>query len=175
MGHIRMSADAKKANRLFLGFKDMADVLRYLRAFEDLKEIEEEKGCSEYGDHREAILLAAIVAYGRSFKKSRSDGKADHCIDPAGIGLFAGEPSLEALHEVVINLRDKAAAHADWEFHQTELVEATETSALRKSPRPFYGQGLAIPEFIRLAEFVLQKCRNMTFDLDRAGVSSAAP
>lgn len=170
-----MSSSNKKANRLFLAFKDMQDTSRYLRAYVELEQLEDARDISKFASHREAILIAAIVTYCRPFKYSRSDGKADNLIKPEEIGLFAGKESFGQLHTALLNLRDKAVAHGDWDYHTTELVEATESSVQRRSPRPFYGQGVSIPEFVRLVKHVRVNCLNMAFDLDRKGGSTAAP
>ncbi|QGX38465.1 hypothetical protein [Permianibacter aggregans] len=161
--------DAKKltSNRLFLAFKDMEDVERYLHAYSELEGLDEERQNSYYFDHREALFLAAIVTYCRSFKKSNSTGMADKRINVDSIGLFDSELKLKELHERIISLRDQAVAHADWSFHSTEIVEANNMSVLRRSPRPYYSQGISVSEFLKLAAHVSGKCKNLSFDFDR--------
>lgn len=151
----------------------MQDASRYLRAYTELEVMALEHEGFECANHQEAILIAAIVTYCRPFKRSRSIGKADKLIKPEEIGLFEGQKRFEQLHSVPLNLRDKAVAHGDWDYHQTELVDANESSVLRKSPRPFYGQGVSISEFIALVKHVRIKCHNMALDLDRTNGSSA--
>lgn len=68
------TSDQQTANRLFLAFKDMQDAMRYLDAYAELQQMQREQGDSFFFDHCEAILSAAIVAYCRPFKHSRSKG-----------------------------------------------------------------------------------------------------
>lgn len=148
----------------------MQDVSRYLRAYKELEELEVERESGQFSSHREAILMAAIVAYCRSFKRSRSKGTADELVEPEEIGLFAGKESFGKLHEVLLNRRDKTVAHGDWDYHRTEVVEAKESSVLRTSQCRFYGQGILISEFERLVKHGRINCHNMAFDLDLAAV-----
>ena len=168
---VPMNANERTANRLFLAAKDMSDVKRYLSASEDLSRVQEGQGNSEFFDHCEAIMVAAIITYCRPFKRSQTDGNADPLIDLTSIDIFNGYPDLELLHKLLIERRDRAVAHADWEYHKTfVVVRDFKGGILRKSPLPDLTGGIAADLFLRLAEHVFQECMHRGFDLDRKGV-----
>lgn len=163
-----LDANERTANRLLLAAKDMADARRYLSAFKELAEAQVERGTSEHFDHCEGIMIAAIVAYCRSFKRSQTDGNADPLIDPDSIALFSGRPELEALHKQLIERRDKAVAHADWEYHKIFLVDRDyKGGVLRRSPIPNLTGDIPTGTFQELVEHVSQQCLRQGFDLDR--------
>jgi hypothetical protein len=62
---------------------------------------------------------------------------------------------MQALHEEIISRRHKAAAHADWEHHRTELIDdgGPPGSSLRMVRRPFYGRDIDNDEFLRLIHY----------------------
>jgi hypothetical protein len=131
--------DQKTANRLVLAYKDMQDAMRYLDVHDDLAERQSRQGNSEFFDHCEAILIAAIVAYCRPFKKSNSDGFADRRL--IGEALAAVREN-EAVHNLVLAKRDTFIAHSDWAERNTEVVRLDEGSVLRRSPIPSVHEGL---------------------------------
>lgn len=156
------------ANRLALAGKDMQLATLYLDAFEELVQEQTARGTSEFFFHCQAIMVAAIVTYCRSFKRSKTQGNADDCIDLAATPIFDGEPDLLALHERLIELRDKAVAHADWEYHKTALVSRNyKGGTLRQVPTPDFTGRISATEVRSLLEHVLAWTMRRTFDLDR--------
>ena len=162
-----MTETLRLANRVFLTFKDMTYASSYLEAHKALEENYLDKNTTEYVDLGEAVLIAAVVTYCRPFKRSRSREFADGLLDPNQIGLFESKNELQALHDRLLELRDQAIAHADWTHHSTEVLETSEKSVLRRSPRPHLLGGLRAEELRPLVAHVLQFCRNKAFDLDR--------
>src|SRR5258706_6811745 len=170
-----MSAASLLSNRLFLAFEDMQDAKRYLAAVEELSVSDQLSGTSAHYYHREAIFVAVVVTYCRPFKKSQTLGNADRFLDPKALGLFATRPDLEALHNELITHRDKVAAHADWEYHNTELLSRDASGAIhRKSPRPSFMLGIAVPRICELVDYVLQECRQRTYCLDSQSLNEDA-
>ena len=168
VGLFTLDANERTANRLLLAAKDMEDAKRYLNAFEELSQAQVERGTSEYFDHCEGIMIAAIVAYCRSFKRSQTDGNADPLIDPDSLALFSGRPELDELHNQLIERRDKAVAHADWEYHKIFLVSRNyKGGVLRRSPIPNLTGDISTGAFRELVEHVSQECLRRGFDLDR--------
>ncbi len=146
----------------------MEDAKRYLNAFEELSQAQTERGTSEYFDHCEGIMIAAIATYCRSFKPSQTGGNADSLINPHSLALFSGRPELETLHMLLIERRDKAVAHADWEYHQIFLVNPDyKGGVLRRSPIPNLTGDIPIGTFRELVEHVCQECLCRAFELDR--------
>jgi hypothetical protein len=166
----------RAANRLFLAFKDFQDAKRYLQAERDLSQLQKSRGTSEYFDHCEAITVAAIVAYCRSFKASQTQGNADRQLDPKALALFSNRPDLETLHDRLIERRDKAVAHGDWEYHATEVISRNyKQGILRRSPSPNMTGGIPLNEFAELVEYVSARCLHRAIDLDREGPARAEP
>lgn len=154
------SQDQQTANRLFLATLDMREVLRYLDAYADLNQ-----NPDHYHYHCEAILSAAIVAYCRPFKHSRSKGKAAPKVDADELDAVRQQ---QTLHKLLEAKRDTFIAHADWEARNTELVAIQGNQAMRKIPVPDVRKGLDVEEFRRLAQNVSQECRYKGSELDFA-------
>lgn len=162
-----MSDAARLANRVFLAFKDMNCAWAYLEGHRALEDNYPEKNTTEYVDLKEAVLVAAVVAYCRPFKRSKSKDFADPVLEPDRIGLFDAQQELAALHDRILVLRDQVIAHADWTHHSTAVLESSSQSVLRRSPRPQFLGGVTANELRPLVEYVRDYCRNKAFDLDR--------
>lgn len=115
---------------------------------------------------RKAAFVAAIIAYSRPFKKSNSDGNADRSLNITDQALFSGAPRLYALHNKIIEKRDRAVAHADWKYHPSELIGIQEDFTIRNSPRPDYTEGITLDAFQRLSELVCKKCIELAYERD---------
>ena len=154
----------------------MQDVKRYLQAARELWQLQANRGTSEYFDHCEAITVAALVVYCRPFKFSRTEGYADKLLDPEALELFIDRPDLGAFHKLLIERRDRAVAHGDWEYHKTELVSRNyKDGVLRRSPVPNMTADIPPEKFSELAEYVGAKCFHRGFDLDRRQPLSDQP
>jgi hypothetical protein len=166
-------ADLQTANRLHLAHKDMEDAKRYLAAMQDLLRLQEQRNNSEYFDHCEAILVAAIVAYCRPFKESYSKGHADKHIKAESLDCLQFGSNLD-LHNLIETRRDKAIAHGDWSFRSTQLLPTeSSTAILRKSPTPDLMSGIKPQAFWDLAHQVSVECQQKFYDLDRARILSS--
>lgn len=101
-----------KFNRLKISEKDFAEACEYLDRFS------QEAGVVV----QRALIVAAIVAYARPFKKSfGSKAQAENSIDIPK-SFFTDDE--KALHNKVITLRDQGVAHSDFERKPTRRVEA---------------------------------------------------
>lgn len=147
--------DEKTAHKTFLAARDISDAGDYLWS---LREISKSQG--NLPEHRltkakEAILIAAVVVYARPFIDSYSNGQAARKISPSDVALFDGRPDLESLHQRALEIRHKAIAHADWNFHPTALVSSEDCLGFsRESPRPNYFQLINPDEFSKLIDHV---------------------
>ena len=163
------------ANRLALAYKDMHDVLRYLRAYEELAALQASEGTSRYFDHCEGILVAAVVAYCRPFKRSNSEEKADRKLKVSDFTFMQESPELARLHLLLGERRDGAIAHGDWTYHSTELIHRQDPGVLRRFPIPQFVQGIDVALFKQLSEAVAHECAARSFDLDRKTLGRKAP
>lgn len=147
---------AKVAHRLALSHRDMLGALRYIDAHDELDRMQQERGTSEFFDHCEGLLMAAIMTYCRPFKENRSVGFAAKSIHPDGLDAVKGK---RALHDLILHKRDKFLAHGDWSERSTELVSAKHgEGVLRKFTVPIVRAGLDLAEFRALIEDVEQEC-----------------
>lgn len=143
----------------------MQDAIRYLDAYAELDQMQRERGDSFFFDHCEAILSAAIVAYCRPFKNSRSKGQATPKLDVASLDAIQQQPALHALLETK---RDTFIAHADWDARPTTFLRIEGDAVLRQSPMPSMYKGMNIDDFRELVKSVGYECRRKAFELDFA-------
>ena len=151
---------AMKANRCNISSNDCDMAKEYLEALTELQEKDEDSGTSEFFTHKEGLLIAAIVSYSRAFTPSRGKEFATPLVKTNLGQIFENDTLKIELHKHIINKRNKAAAHSDWEFHTTELIEVTEGGGtLRRRPTVMYGEGIDIPLFMEMAEIMSQHFR----------------
>jgi hypothetical protein len=83
-----------------------------------------------------ALLTAAVVAYARPFKNSRGsrEGSASARL-PIDVGTLLGVEEI-ALHERIIDLRDRGVAHSDFSMKPTRRV-ARQDAAIMAWSKPF--------------------------------------
>jgi hypothetical protein len=69
----------------------------------------------------ESLLLSAIIFYARPFSSNErnQDAKATSHVDCQVLDHL--NPEEVTLHEKILNLRNKAVAHAEWDYHPTNL------------------------------------------------------
>lgn len=164
---MRLNDKEKKANRLSLAFKDMQDALRFVSAHDDLSVKQVSNGTSEYFDHCEAIIIAAIISYCRPFKASFSNNNADKNIDINSFTFIKSRADLLSLHNLIIDRRDKVIAHGDWDFRNTELLSKQEgTAVFRKFPLPETTTGFDLSLFVELITSVKSECLYLAYQLD---------
>lgn len=158
----------RKANRCALAQHDMEQVLKFLTAHSELSDLQNRFGDSRYFDHCEAILMAAVVTYCRSFKASHSKNQADQKLEKEDFDFFQQRADLLHLHQLLLERRDKAIAHADWKFHNTELLSSNEQGGvLRRISVPDFFSGIDINRFRELANEIRQYCLFTAYDADR--------
>ncbi len=144
-----------EANRCIVSSLDCSEAGEYLKALSELHELDDEAGNSRYFVHRQGLLLAAIVAYSRAFTKSQGGENAVRKFAVDIDSVVADDRVLRDLHNLIIEKRDKAAAHSDWKYRQSERVEMERVSGvLRKNSVVNYQSGMDIAAFQRLAKLM---------------------
>lgn len=112
--------------------------------------------------------MAAVVTYCRSFKASHSKNQADQKLEKEDFDFFQQRADLLHLHQLLLERRDKAIAHADWKFHNTELLSSNEQGGvLRRISVPDFFSGIDINRFRELANEIRQYCLFTAYDADR--------
>ena len=162
-----LTEDQQKANRYALAHRDMKEVLKYLDAYDELQAVQTAFGDSRYYDHCEAILIASVITYCRSFMRSKSNGHATTVLDEADFDFLSNDPELASLHSQLLVKRNKSIAHADWEEHNTHRMDCGgQTGILRRMSAPDYVSHVDTVLFRQLADQVRKACLVITHDLD---------
>jgi hypothetical protein len=126
-------------NRWSISKHDFDEAHDYLKAFDP----------SMDGIVQRALLSAAIVAYGRPFKRNDTNPKAARSISIPD-EFFNDEQ--KALHDKVIGLRDRGIAHSDFDLKPTARVPRNDTGVMTWS-KPFnpLSEGINIASFRDIA------------------------
>ncbi len=140
----------QKANRLYLAHLDIEEALNYLRALSELDDLPAEKRSASHPFATEAVFVATIIIYARSFVDSEARGMALPKIGPS---IFKGEPDLKTLHKQVMDMRQQAIAHTDWRYHGVHLPEFAAGPVERQAWRPDYRDGLEPWKLFQLFTF----------------------
>jgi hypothetical protein len=146
------------ANRLHLALLDMQDARRYLDAYTELAIPGLDLSTELSRTLREALIVAAIVAYCRPFSRNQSPGRATRKLSIEDFWWINNDSAQRALHLLIITKRDKFVAHEDWEARSTEIVELTATGVKRTFSVPDVMEGLDPTEFSALAFAVEKDC-----------------
>jgi hypothetical protein len=150
-----LSPTVQKAHRYGLATVDMEEAMHYLTAYEQLEIKDSQNGNSEWFDARKGLLCAAIVAYCRPFKKSRSAGFADKRLIADDLVAVRER---QTLHTLMESKRDSFIAHADWKARSAEILDATPSSVSWRFPQPNVWEGFEVKAFRRLVEAVYGEC-----------------
>lgn len=151
-----LSAEHRQANRLHLAIEDMKDARRYITAYADFDSAIVE--ASRAATLKEALIVAAIVAYCRPFKRNNGEQFADSKVLFSDFDWLENNPGKKALHSLIIDKRDGFIAHADWRARSTEIVEMTPTKVVRTFSVPDLMEGLDVDAFGALALGVEEHC-----------------
>lgn len=159
--------EMRAAHRNYIGSRDCESAAKYLRARNELVETDSEAGNSVHADHIEGLLLAAIVSYARPFTISRTGGNATPKVD-ADLGeVFQACERKLNLHQLILDRRDQAVAHADWKYHSTEIISASaEDGVLRKFSPVIFEEGIDMDLFIEIVDNMIEYLRREGYDLD---------
>ncbi len=120
------------ANRCYINADDCEQATKYLKACIELAEEDKEKGISFYYDHIEGLLVAAIVSYGRAFRKSKGANNSAKLVNVDVSIVFDGDSNKIEVHEKILKYRDQAAAHSDDEFYSSKLQKVEGNVSYRK-------------------------------------------
>jgi hypothetical protein len=159
-----------EANRADISANDCDEAVKYLSAFLDLKEKDDDSGTSEFFTHREGLLVAAIVAYSRPFIGSFGGEQIAPKLKVNLGKVFNHDRSNIDLHNRILEIRHKAVAHSDWKYRQSTLMEAIYEqgvpSVRRRASVVTYSQGIDVQLFVRIAEIMRGHFRREMFDRD---------
>jgi hypothetical protein len=162
-----------EANRCAISARDCDAAMEYLDAYLELKEKDDESGTGEFFTHREGLLIAAIVSYSRAFTESRSEPFAAPRLRVNLGKVFTNDSSKIELHKLILNKRNKAVAHSDWQYHKSELRGVTkEKGVLRRHSDVMYGEGIDIGMFRNIAETMRNHFRLEMYDRDVSGAKN---
>ena len=151
-------------NRWSISKHDFEEAHDYLKAFNP----------SMDGTIQRALLSAAIIAYGRPFKRNDKNPKADRYIElPANLLDTAGHQ----LHTKIIELRDRGIAHSDFDLKPTSRVQRNDVGVMTWSKifNPL-SAGISVAKFQEMSWLLSMHCINemsrLNSQLNGAGPSS---
>lgn len=145
----------KGLNRLTISRHDFEKCLEYLGKLKS----------QEYGSIiYEALLLTAIVFYARPFSCNEKckNSKTESRVDLAIIDQLNEED--QQLHGRLLDLRNKAIAHAEWTFYPTGVTESKIIQSMPFSVWNEFRGSMEIEAFSRLVEKVLLRAHHVTGD-----------
>jgi hypothetical protein len=167
---------ALEANRYHLSKKDCEAALKYLYACVELKKKDEESGENQYSCHQEGLRIAAIISYSRPFKRSESKGFAAPSITVDLPQVFNSVEDHVSLHKSIIERRDKAVAHSDWEFHNTKIVESSpDTSLVSRKSSVVHFSEIDLEMFITIAKAMALHCSCRSYEIDTNARQEGSP
>jgi len=142
----------RENNRLIMSVHDLERCQTFLR----------ELTTQIYGTHTyEALLLTSIIFYARPFSSNERDvnAKAASRVSPAVLSDLSEEE--RNLHNMLLLIRNKAIAHAEWTFHPTGV---TKNHIIQSRPFSIWGYFRGwkdIESFYNLAGKVLLKAHSL--------------
>lgn len=145
----------KIQNRMTISCHDFEKCMEFLAALP----------AQEYGTIiYEALLVAAIIFYSRPFSSNEMEkgAQAENKVDPAVLDSLTAEES--SLHTLILKLRNKAVAHAEWKYHPTGV---TSTKVIQSMPFSIweYFDLTVIKLFLVLVGKVLSRAHNINADM----------
>lgn len=133
--------------------------------FEKSRQFLEQLASQQYGSvPYEALLLSAIVFYARPFSSNEKDktANAESRIDSAVVDQLTDVE--RKLHVLILELRNKAVAHAEWTYHPTNAVGNGVIASRPFSIWSYFPRTSDIQGFFDLAGKVLMRANHLTAD-----------
>lgn len=133
--------------------------------FERSRQFLEQLTSQQYGSVLyEALLLSAIVFYARPFSSNEIDtnANAQSRIDSAVVDQLTDDEL--KFHKMILELRNKAIAHAEWTYHPTNAMENGVIASRPFSIWSYFQRISDIQYFFDLAGKVLKRANHLTAD-----------
>mgnify|MGYP003394940661 CR=1 FL=1 len=122
----------------------------------------------EYGSiNYEALLISAIIFYSRPFSCNEKEkgAQAESRVDTAVLDNLSAEEC--ELHTRILNLRNKAVAHAEWKLHPTGVTGNKVIQSMPFSLWEYFGGSSDVKLFSSLVNKVLLRAHNISADMLR--------
>jgi hypothetical protein len=162
------AATLKSFKRTHISRRDFEAALRFIRAA---------RLHDNATPEHEALLIAAVLMYARPFSSNERNTNADADSRLADDLVKFDGPKLE-LHDQVIQLRNKAVAHAESTYYPVKIIEPFIPGAgFATSSRRWHvvNPQLDLDLFEAVAVEMHQLCLNRQFDLGRGHAVTGAP
>lgn len=147
-----MTNTDRNFNRLTISRHDFEKCGQFLSALSS-----EKYGTIQY----EALLFSAIIFYSRPFScnEKGSNALAASRVDNFVLGNLS-DNELE-LHKLILELRNKAIAHAEWNFNPTKVDDNKIMSSMPFSIWKYFQDSADIAQFAALRAKVLDNSHNL--------------
>ncbi|MEX2515517.1 MAG: hypothetical protein WD572_01200 [Gammaproteobacteria bacterium] len=140
-------------NRLTIARGDIEQALRFLK---------KAGGIDPTSDEYEALVMTAITLYARPFSKNEVDpqAKANKCVSSEVLDEYTKEERV--LHDRLLEVRNKAIAHAEWNNYPTSV--SWDTRVIKSRRYSIYPEFITVESFAALAMKLERRLQNMRVD-----------
>ena len=148
----------KALNRLTISRQD----------FQKCRDLLAEIPAQKYGSIvYEGLLLSAIISYARPFSGNEM-GKAPNAESRVDASLLDELTADEReLHDLIVQLRNKAIAHAEWQYHPTNITKENVIKSIPFSIWKYFRDTTDIDRFQSLVEKVILRAKLITAEAVR--------
>ena len=127
----------------------------------------------------EGLLVAAVVHYARPFSNNEERSKKVLPSDRSIAVDAAKELGADhALHERILVIRNKAVAHAEWEYYPTDRIPDAGSGrgiAMQSQRWHIVNERINLDAFARIAAHMRRLCQNRVADFGDHGFAPATP
>lgn len=140
-------------NRLTIARGDLEQALRFLKRAAEL---------APTGVEYEALVMTAIILYARPFSRNERDPEAmaTERVPDSVMSEYTEEE--RKLHERLIEVRNKAIAHAEWNNYPTSV--SWDTRVIKSRRYSIYPEFITVDSFTTLATKLERRLNNMRAD-----------
>lgn len=140
-------------NRLTIARGDIEQALRFLKKAGDM---------GPTSDEYKALVMTAIILYARPFSKNEvvPQAKAAKCVSSEVSDEYTEEERV--LHDRLLEVRNKAIAHAEWNNYPTSV--SWDTRVIKSRRYSIYPEFITVKSFAALAAKLERRLQNMRAD-----------
>ncbi|MDP3298027.1 MAG: hypothetical protein Q8N09_10670 [Thermodesulfovibrionia bacterium] len=145
-----MAIDRKLINRAFLSKHDLDECNKFLYKFSKIED----------DIIKEALLIAALIAYGRPFSENKENDKIIKKI-PLELVTRPFEPSEKRLHAKLMTIRNKAIAHSDIVKKPTSSSVDGQGLVQQSKPYNILAEDIDINKMLNLSKKMILICEDI--------------
>ncbi len=145
-----MAIDRKLINRAFLSKHDFDECNKFLHKFSRIKD----------DIIKEALLIAALIAYGRPFSENKENDKIIKKI-PLELVTRPFDSGEKRLHAKLMTIRNKAIAHSDIDKKPTDSEINSQGFVQVSKPYNILAEDIDINRMLNLSKKMILTCEDI--------------